>query len=264
MRRFLCSLVAAASAVPLALSGSGGAAPSNAPLIPVHPGQRLPLAGGTIGSTNWSGYVVSSKKHKITRVVSTFTVTRVSSPPSGFAAKWVGIGGFATNDLIQAGVAENANPSSQYFAWYELLPASETRIHHCAGDSACTVKQGDKVKVTINEVSSNKWKFTIVDSRHWTWHKTVSYHSRRDSAEWILEAPTVDGEQSTLPHVDKAFFGPKSTFAEGGAAHTIVQGKPDKILMFTSSGKREATPSALDSNGQSFDDCSWASSCAAP
>lgn len=263
MRRFLCSLVVAASAAPLALSGSGTAAPFNAPLIPANPGQRLPPSGGTVKSTNWSGYVVSSNKHNITSVVSTFTVPKVTSPPSGFAATWGGIGGFGTNDLIQAGVSEFASPSQQYSAWYELLPADSVPIHNCSGNSACKVSPGNKMTVTIKQVASKKWKFTISDAGHWTWHKTVSYNSQRDSAEWILEAPFINDKQSKLPHVSKAFFGPKSTFVKGGTTDTIAKGNADKVLMFTTSHKREATPSAL-SGAQSFDDCAWASSCAAP
>ena len=67
-----------------------------------------------------------------------------------------------------------------------------------------------------------------------------------------------------LPHVNTAHFGPTSTFVKGGKSETISQGNPTKILMITKKGaRREATPSTLIA-GERFNDCSWASTCAAP
>ena len=45
--------------------------------------------------------------------------------------------------------------------------------------------------------------------------------------------------------------------------HTIAEGNPTQI--FLSPGVvNEATPSALASDGQSFNDCAYAQTCAAP
>ncbi len=263
MRRLLCSVVVAAGALPLALIGSGPAAASNAPLIPARPGQALSRAGGSTESTNWSGYVDTTTKNNITGVLSKFTVPGVSSPPSGFASTWGGIGGYGSSHLIQAGVSENAQPKGSYYAWYEMLPAASKKISGCSGESSCKVAPGDKVTVNINRVGTNQWKFTLKDGSLWTWTKTVSYSASQNSAEWILESPTVNGSQTTLPNVSTAYFGPTSTFVKGGKSQTISQGNPVKILMVTKKGKREATPSAL-TGGQQFDDCSWVSSCSAP
>jgi hypothetical protein len=263
MRGLLCSVVLAAGALPSALLGSGPAASSNAPLIPAHPGQPLSRAGGTIQSLNWSGYVDTAAKKNITGVLSRFTVPGVLSPPRGFASTWDGIGGYNNTHLIQAGVSEFAAPNGSYYAWYEMLPAASKPIHNCTGDSACTVAPGDRLTVQINRVGPNQWKFTMKDRRLWSWTKTVSYSASRDSAEWILESPTVNGSQKTLPHVNTAYFGPTSTFVKGGKSETINQGNPVKLLMVTRKGKREATPSALTGSEQ-FNDCSWVSTCAAP
>ncbi len=263
MRRLLCSVIVAAGALPSALLGSNPAAASNAPLIPAHPGQPLSRAGGTTQSTNWSGYVDTAAKQNITGVLSTFTVPGVSSPPKGFASTWDGIGGYNSSHLIQAGVSETAEPKGSYHAWYEMLPAASKPIHNCTGDSACTVSPGDRVTVQIDRVGSNQWKFTIKDGSVWSWTKTVSYSASQNSAEWILESPTVNGSQSTLPHVNTAYFGPRSTFVKGGKSQSISQGNPVKVLMVTKKGKREATPSAL-TGGEQFNDCSWVSTCAAP
>ena len=260
MRRILCSLVVAASAVPFALGGPGAAASGlNGVVIPATPNERLPAAGGTFESRNWSGYAVTSSSDAISHATSKFVVPKLSPPPSGYASTWVGIGGFNRGDgtLIQAGVSEQS-ATPHYFAWWETLPNSAVPIKNKS------VSPGDKVTVTVAQTSSKKWKISVTDAGHWSFSKTVSYNSSRSSAEWILEAPTVGGKQTKLPGLAKAMFGPTSTYVTNGASHTIAQGNPDKILMLTRSGSREATPSALASNGQSFNDCALTKSCSVP
>ncbi len=271
MRRSIVRLgVCAASTAVLALAGASSAAAHSSPgvLIPTHPGLKLPLHGGTVDSLNWSGYAVTPKGGGVTAVVGTFTVPAASLLPPGFAATWAGIGGYNTSDLIQAGTSEQSFPSNplvgpQYYAWYELLPASETQISGCAGDPNCTVKPGNKVKVTITQNAGKSWTISMTNAGHWSWSKKVSYNSSRSSAEWILEAPTV-GAQTTLANVGTVHFGSASTFNLGATSHTIAQGSPTKIVLSPGGLINEATPSALAADGQSFNDCSYKQKCAAP
>jgi hypothetical protein len=236
-------------------------------LVPTHKNEVLPRHGGTADSLNWSGYAVTPSAPNITAVTSTFTVPTAGLVPPGFAASWTGIGGYNTTDLIQAGTTEDSAPSNpvlgpQYYAWYELLPASETQITNCTGDSACTVTPGDVMTVNISEVSGNTWNISITDAGHWSWSQNVSYASSGSSAEWILEAPTLVAQTLIAP-VGTAHFGSTSTYTAGGATHTIAQGDPTQI--FLSPGVINlATPSALASDGQSFNDCAYAQTCAAP
>ena len=90
-----------------------------------------------------------------------------------------------------------------------------------------------------------------------------SFAARR-SAEWILEAPTVGGKQTKLPKVSTALFGSASTFVKAGTTYELAQGSPVKIVMVKGNGSREATPSAIGRDQQSFNDCSYATSCIAP
>jgi Peptidase A4 family len=236
-------------------------------LIPKSKGERLPLHGGTADSLNWSGYAVTPTSGGVTAVSSTFTVPSAGLVPPGFAATWTGIGGYDTSDLIQAGTAEQSAPSNpllgdQYYAWYELLPASETQLTGCTGDANCTVTPGDNITVNISQVSGNTWSISMSDAGKWSWSKNVSYASSDSSGEWILEAPTLVA-QTALANVGTVHFGPTSTYTAGGVTHTIAEGDPTQI--FLSPGVvNEATPSALASDGQSFDDCAYAQSCAAP
>jgi hypothetical protein len=236
-------------------------------LVPAHKGQVLPTHGGATDSLNWSGYAVTPSSDNVTAVSSTFTVPSAGLAPPGFAATWTGIGGYNTSDLIQAGTAEQSAPSnpivgSQYYAWYEILPASETQLTGCTGDANCTVTPGDSITVNISQVSGNTWSISMTDAGHWTWSKDLTYASSESSAEWILEAPTLVA-QTTLADVGTVKFGPTSTYTAGGATHTIAAGDPTQIDLGPG-GVNEATPSALASDGQSFNDCAYAQSCATP
>jgi hypothetical protein len=268
-----CAGVLAAASL---VAGAGAA--SAHPLVsarPASPGGvlipkgALPAHGGTAYSLNWSGYAVNPGGG-VTAVSSTFTVPAAGLIPPGFAATWTGIGGYNTQDLIQAGTAENSlsdNPVTgpQYYAWYEILPASETPITGCSGDANCTVKPGDQISVTISNAGGNTWNIAMSDAGHWTYSKQLSYASSESSAEWILEAPTV-GAQTLLANTGTTHFGPTSTYTQAGTTHTIAAGNPTQIDLSPSpiGGINEATPSALASDGQSFNDCAYQQSCPTP
>lgn len=276
MRRWITLLAVvalSAATLPLLASASGARSPrtraaASGVLIPSSPSEVLPFAGGTIKSYNWSGYAVRSKKHKISGVTGTFVVPHAGNSGQ-LAATWAGIGGFKTSDLIQAGTSEDAASGPlfgpKYFAWYELLPQSETQLQGCNGDNNCKVRPGDHMTIRIKSKGATKWSISVTNHGKWSWSKTVSYNSSRSSAEWILEAPSIAFlGQSKLSHVGTVHFGPTSKYSTGSGRHTIAQGNPIKIDLSPQGGAGYATPSALAKNGQSFNDCAYKSSCPRP
>lgn len=270
MRPITRAALALTSVAALVLFCAPGAMARRPPgvLVPANPHELLPLHGGTVTSLNWSGYAVTPHRAKITTVSSSFTVPSASLAPPGFAATWTGIGGYKTQDLIQAGTAEQSFPSNpvagpQYYAWYELLPNSETQLHGCKGNAGCAVKPGDQITVSISQASATKWNVAMRNAGHWTWSKLVTYKSSRSSAEWILEAPTLV-TQTLLANVGTVHFGPTSTYTSGGTNKDVAQGNPTKILLSPGGVVNEATPSSLAANGQSFNDCAYSQTCAAP
>lgn len=230
-------------------------------------GESIPTHGGTVDSLNWSGYAVTPSV-PVTSVSSTFTVPSAGLVPPGFTATWTGIGGFTSGstDLIQAGVGEQSLPSAplvgpQYFAWIETLPNPESPIQGCSGDPNCTVNPGDVVSVTISNTSGDNWSIQMSDTGHWNYSTTLTYQSSRSSAEWILEAPTLAVVQTIPAPVGVAHFGPTSTFN----GQSVAAGNPTTIDMGLGIGPNEATPSPLGGpSGESFNVCTYASSCPAP
>ncbi len=243
--------------------------------VPTKASETVPSHGGTATSLNWSGYAVTPTGGDITAINSSFVVPTANALFPGFAATWAGIGGYSTSDLIQAGVTENSEVGGligggTYYAWYELLPAAETEITSgCSGDSTCAVSPGDDITVHITNAGGNTWSISIADAGKWTWSKNVTYTSSESSAEWILEAPTVD-VQTPLADVGTTSFGPTSTYVAGGQTYTIAEGDPTQLFLSPSPVALpdglgdEATPSALAADGQSFNSCAYALSCATP
>ena len=263
MRRRVASLALLGAAVAVAgfapTTASAAAHNNHGRLIPAVKGAVLPTRNDTVSSLNWSGYATTGSG--ITAVKSTFTVPAAGLLPPGFAANWTGIGGYNTSDLIQAGTSED--PIEGYYAWYEILPASETPLTNCSGDASCTVNPGDVVTVDIHLVGTNLWSVSLTDAGHWSWQQNISYASSESSAEWIFEAPTV-GVQTIPDNTGTNYFGPTSTFTNASGTHTIAQGNPVTIDMGPGIGVNEATPSGLASNGQSFNVCAYQQTCPTP
>ena len=270
-RRLLRPAVRTTISLALGAVGTVGlAAAFAAPSTEAGVNHLISVSGTTDDSLNWAGYAVTPGSG-ITAVSSTFTVPAAGEVPPGFGASWAGIGGFSTSDLIQAGVSENdavggALLGGQYNAWYEILPASETPITGgCTGNvPSCAVNPGDKISVNISNAGGNTWDISLSDAGNWSWSKSLNYASTESSAEWIQEAPSLAGVQTLPPDVGTVSFGATSTYTQGGTTHTIAQGSPTLINESPVGIVNEATTSSLASDGQSFNVCVYAQTCAAP
>ncbi|MHB1446439.1 MAG: hypothetical protein ACYCZV_12390 [Acidimicrobiales bacterium] len=232
-----------------------------------------PATAATAGvpniSGNWSGYVATGSN--ITSVNGSWTVPDSGTVPPGVSATWVGIGGYSTSDLIQAGTQQASAPYSSVFtggayaAWYELLPASPVYFTGCAGDSSCAVSPGDHMNVTIATGGGDSWTIEVADAGpantgKWTYTTTVSYASSESSAEWIHEAPSAAGAVP-IP------VGNSGTVTFDGADTAIINGATETIAgsnaVATVALPVETTVSALDSDGDGFNVCTYSLSCSA-
>jgi hypothetical protein len=190
----------------------------------------------SIASTNWAGWIASGTT--FTGVSGDWTVPSiVPSPSAEYSAEWVGIDGVLSSDLIQTGTIQgtpSTSTSSPYFAWYELLPDYAVAIN-------APVAPGDTMLASITEGSPGSWTISIEDqTQSWIYTNTFSYSISAQTAEWIEEAPTVDGSQSTL-----ADFG-SSTFSSLGVsgADTSAVGMTD-VDMTNAAGTIIAYPTSI-------------------
>jgi Peptidase A4 family/Putative Ig domain len=214
-----------------------------------------------LGSGNWSGYAQQDASGgtsgpAYTGASGTFTVPTLDSADVGgeYLAEWVGIDGYDNDDLIQAGVELDSNGSGGETVqpWWEILPADETPI------TTMSVASGDSVSVTLTKTATTctitqhhgpsesgyDWTIALDDTSHTddSFSTSQCYAGPGDSAEWIVEAPEVDGSISTL-----APFAPAVGFSELSSSQTYTS--LDEMVIVNNDGEVVATPSPFDTNG---------------
>jgi hypothetical protein len=160
-----------------------------------------------LSSSNWSGYAVTGGP--FTGANATFTVPFITTAASCSAhvSEWVGIDGFnppgqpADSPLIQAGIDESdTNPATDQctpgsffvWPWWEVLPAPEQLPANWQGAS---VSAGDKVTVTIGQVSGGTWAMELTDhTGGGSFIADASFGGSDATAEWIVEASSDAGD----------------------------------------------------------------------
>ncbi len=230
--RLLGALVFAVALVVVVSTGNVGG--GIAPLAITHPARIpvAPFAGGTRAtwaSSNWSGYAETGHYSAVSASWTVPAVTagantggggggsrfgrRGPAPQSAwYSATWAGIDGFNDSSLIQTGTEQDYySGSAHYSAWWEILPAAETVIPKpvSPGDpiTASIVETPTQVSVRSGRsvTSENEWTITLTDSsttHPWVFTTTQAYAGAGTSAEWVVEAPDVNGSSATIADYD--------------------------------------------------------------
>jgi hypothetical protein len=221
-------------------------------------------------SDNWSGYnqgVLDTEK-PFTSISGQWVVPTATQHTAGQAedsATWIGIGGGCVNSscdasdstLIQAGTEQDVSASgvASYDAWYEIIPTPET-------ESTITVNPGDVIDSVISSTVAGVWSVTLTDKTDGqSFTETLPYSSDESTAEWIEETPT---EISTSPGLASLPNLSTVQFTDATANGSNADLAADQAMQLVDSNNDPiATPSA-PVNGNEFNDCAWATSCAAP
>lgn len=210
--RVISTAIFSAAAVSLV----GFAAPMTSAAQPVIFHQaRLGVAKGsttaTWSSSNWSGYAETGHYSSVSASWTVPSVTAGAGGRGGFlgrsrsawySAVWTGIDGFNDSNLIQTGTEQDYyNGSAHYNAWWEILPAAETPISNpvSPGDSISANIVQTSTKVTGKSGTEYDWVITLKDlTKGWTFTTTQAYAGAGTSAEWIVEAPEVNGSIASI------------------------------------------------------------------
>lgn len=219
-------------------------------------------AGGTINattSTNWSGLV--GFWSGIEGASAHWTVPPVASSTSSLSsATWVGVDGVSNDDLIQTGTSQDTTLG--YYAWLEILPASETVITNSQGDPAL-VEPGDQIVASVAEVQYGIWTIYLDDAtQDWYFAQNYYYYGPATSAEWIEEAPTVNGSVAPLANFGTVDFSETGLYGDYGSAGTSWYGTnmtaDNEIEMLNVAGTivlaSPSAPTSDPSGGQDFSD----------
>jgi len=223
-------------------------------------------------SSNWSGYNQGAleKGTPFTSISGQWVVPTASQHTKGQAessATWLGIGGGCVESscsvpdetLIQTGTEQDvaADGSTSYDAWFELIPAPELVVTNVA------IHPGDTVKASITSTVPEVWTITltdVTDGQGFT--QTVPYTSTLSTAEWIEETPLELGTNAglaALPNLGTVNFDLATT---NGAPAALTAA--EEMQLIDGNGNVIMAPSAPDGDKDGFNDCAWATSCAAP
>lgn len=193
-------------------------------------------------SSNWSGYAITRGKGGFTSITANWVVPKVSpSKKSTYSSAWIGIDGYNNSSLIQTGTEHDFEKGKAlYYAWWEILPAAETRIK-------LRVRPGDFISASIRKLSGKKWSIRLTNhTRNWTFRTVRTYTGPQTSAEWIMEAPEINGEISTLARYSRTKF-----------ANCSINGKNPNLQIsnggvMTQNNKTVSTPSVPSRSRNSF------------
>ncbi len=194
-------------------------------------------------SSNWSGYVYGEGPY--TAIQGTFNIPQIyANSVNTDTAEWVGIDGWnGDSALIQAGIDEPYDAATNtytIYAWWEILPAYPTEVQIPFSD--ITPSPGDSITVTIGQVGAGTWGIEVVDNTNGeSFLIDQAYSAALSSAEWIVEAPTLNGSIETL-----GGYSPNVTFTGLGLAgpqNTFYD------VAMVQNGGQVSTPSTLDPTG---------------
>lgn len=216
----------------------------------INHGPRIRVRDGA--STNWSGYASLTNLNNpqpgsVSDVKGNWTVpTLTCNASTTYSSAWVGIDGYSDSTVEQTGTEHDCiNGQPSYYAWYEMYPKISRRI-------PMTIHQGDTIFAEVHYIGSNNFVLTLTDGNQ-SYSTTQRSHGNRESAEWIVEAPSSGG---VLPLADFNTMNLSNSQAtinghQGPINDTAWQN--DQIVMTLPDGVTvKAQPSSLSNGGQDF------------
>ena len=261
--RFLAIVISAAACLSFAPAVGGGAGKAQFVLQPIASsavhhnleGPRIRNRNGT--ATNWSGYAVetnlaSPQNGAVTFAGGSWIVPAVSASSSAntYSSTWVGIDGYSDNTVEQIGTEQDwAGGRAVYYAWFEMYPKAAYRILNFP------VVPGDTISAQVQYVQKGIFQLRITNvTRNVSFSiNQKSGSAKRQSAEWIQEAPSSRGGVLPLANFGVMnFFNCTATLKGVSGPISSSTWQKDAITMATSTGVIKAQPSALTSGGAGF------------
>jgi len=199
------------------------------------------LKNGTSTSTNWSGVAVFPPAGDVFKwMTGNWIVPDPNQPPSlptgewYYSSAWIGIDGWGSNDVLQAGtdsdvLVQNGVTHKQVSAWWEWFPNYSVTINNFP------VASGDYMTCLICATSTTTatiYLTNISTGIHTSFQITAPSGTilRGNCAEWIVEAPTVNGGQSALANYGATFFDESYAFTQKGVEVNAGTGTPINMV----------------------------------
>lgn len=182
---------------------------------------KKPLAGAVTLNSTWSGIINFGSTGQFNYIVEgEWNVPDVSTSPGAspaYSSLWEGIDGWGSGDVVQNGTSQDAfyDPSfgslSSYYAWYEFFPDNGStqfaNLRISPGDVIfseswlCYSSSGARLGCYFIE-DLTKGEVAPITSEYGSQPALF----RGNSAEWVLERPTVGGTLHPLPYYGTAYM----------------------------------------------------------
>lgn len=223
---------------------------------------------GTGTSTNWSGSVVfggasSYNSHSTFYYILADYVVPVAIQAYGactgtwdYSSSWVGIDGDDSSDVLQAGTESDAfcsgsTTKTYYSAWYEWYPYGEVRITNLP------VSPGDDLFVEVWHTSATIGYVYMVNyntnqSVEIEFNAPAGTSLIGNSAEWIVERPTVSGALATLTNYSADYFSSAYAGTESGKEYKPNSSGSLLLTMDDANGNPISVPTLLGSQAIEF------------
>jgi len=227
------------------------------PTASISPRKHAPMrfhklrSDGTVESANWSGYALMGAS--FTHVRGTWVVPAVfcGVTPNAYSSFWVGIDGLTSGTVEQVGTDSDCDGDTpSYYAWYEFNPSPAMFI------DSISIAPGNEMSATVS-YSDDEFTLTITNlttGESFTKSSPVS-GAKRNSAEWIAEAPCCTRSGGILPLSDfeiVSFGADHATNASKSGPISAFGSNVLKMTMASSKSVDKAVASPLMSNGTSF------------
>jgi len=218
----------------------------------------------SFASYNWSGIAktkgVGPNSPPFSSVTAEYVVPRaVNAPCDGgtdYTSAWVGLDGWNSNDVLQAGTESDASchgvsTTSIYYAWYEWYPSYETAID----PGTFPVSAGDNLSVTVWNTSPAVGHAYLVNlntglSVSLQFNAPAGTSLKGNSAEWIVERPMVGNVLANLADYARDYF---SGASAQYSTTTIVPKQGSAVSMVNNSDTvLISVPALLGSNAILF------------
>jgi len=219
-------------------------------------------------SSNWSGVVDFSGAKSYNNSSSFYYiladyVVPVASPAYGactgswdYSSSWVGIDGDDSGDVLQAGTESDAlcsgsTTSAYYAAWYEWYPYGEVRITNLP------VNPGDDLFVEVWHTSATSG-YAYIINYNTDQAVTIGFSSPPgtslvgNSAEWIVERPTVNGALATLTNYVTDYFSSAYAYTECGKEYKPGSSGSLLLTMDDANGNPISVPTLLGNEAIEF------------
>jgi hypothetical protein len=210
-------------------------------------------------SLNWSGYIAATSLtsptvDSVTAISGYWVIPAVAAScgSNTYSSIWVGIDGYTSPTVEQIGTEQDwSNGEQQNYAWFEMYPNASFEI------VGFPTNVGDLISGLIQYIGSGIFVLTISNHTQQVTYtvpaqNTISLTAQRSSAEWIVEAPSLNG---VLPLANFGTVNLSSCVAVIGSnigAINSTNWQNTSLTMVTSDNVTKALPSDLSSNGENF------------